>query len=81
MSRILKISAVAATMLVAALALVANPTHSFADSPLCRPTGCPTGNQLCASFTAGIPGAGSVTFYCYQPTPGGSGSGATPPKT
>lgn len=80
MSRILKIGAVAATLVVAALALFASPTSSWADSPLCRPTGCPTGNQLCATLSAGVPGAGSVTFYCYQPTPAGGGGGAGPYK-
>ena len=80
MSRILKISAAAATMLVAALALIANPTHSWADVTLCKPTGCPTGTQLCATVTAGVPGAGAVTFYCYQSTPGGGGSPTEPKK-
>ncbi|HEY7568079.1 MAG TPA: hypothetical protein VH762_10940 [Gemmatimonadaceae bacterium] len=80
MSRILKISAAAATMLVAALALIANPTHSWADVTLCKPTGCPTGTQLCATITAGVPGAGSVTFHCYQPMPVGGGGSPTGPK-
>ena len=80
MSRILKISGAAATLLIAALALVANPTHSWADSTLCKPTGCPTGTQLCATVTAGVPGAGSVTFYCYQATPAGGGGSPTEPK-
>lgn len=71
MSRLLKISAGAATLVIAALALVAGPTRGWADSPLCRPTGCPAGNQLCATVSAGVPGVGSVTYYCYQPTPGG----------
>jgi hypothetical protein len=72
MSRLLKIGAGAVTMVVAVLALVADPTRGWADAPLCKPTGCPTGIQLCATVSAGIPGAGSVTFYCYQPAPGGS---------
>jgi hypothetical protein len=71
MSRLLKIGVGAATVVLAALALIASPTRGWADSPLCKPTGCPTGNQLCATVTAGVPGAGSVTFYCYQPAPGG----------
>lgn len=80
MSRILKIGAFAATLVVATLALIASPSHSWADSPLCRPTGCPTGTQLCATLQAGVPGAGSVTFYCYQPMPTGGGGGAGEPK-
>jgi hypothetical protein len=79
MSRILKISAVAATI-VAALALIANPTHSWADVALCRPTGCPTGTQLCATITVGVPGAGSVTYNCYQAMPAGGGGSPTGPK-
>lgn len=79
MSRILKISALATAFAVAALALIASPTHSWADSALCKPTGCPTGTQLCATVSAGVPGAGSVTFYCYQPTPAGGGGGAAGP--
>jgi len=74
MSRLLKIGAGAVTLVLAALVLVVGPTRGWADSTLCIPTGWPTGNQLCATVTAGIPGAGSVTFYCYQPTPGGTGS-------
>lgn len=74
MSRLLKIGAGAATLVIAALVLVAGPTRGWADSPLCRPTGCPTGNQLCATIAAGVPGVGSVTYYCYQPTPGGTGN-------
>jgi hypothetical protein len=70
MLRLLKIGAGAATAVLAVLALFAHPTVGWADSALCLPTGCPTGNQLCATVQAGIPGAGSVTFYCYQPTPG-----------
>lgn len=80
MSRILKISAAAATMLVATLALIASPTHSWADVALCKPTGCPTGTQLCATITAGVPGAGAVTFHCYQPMPPGGGSPTGPKK-
>ena len=74
MSRLLKIGAGAATLVIAALVLVAGPTRGWADSPLCRPTGCPSGIQLCATIAAGVPGVGSVTYYCYQPTPGGSGN-------
>lgn len=74
MSRLLKIGAGAATLVIAALVLVAGPTRGWADSPLCRPTGCPSGNQLCATIAAGVPGVGSVTYYCYQPTPEGSGT-------
>lgn len=74
MSRLLKIAAGAASVVFAALALlVAEPKQSWADSPLCRPTGCPSGGQLCATVTAGVPGVGSVTYYCYQPIPGGGG--------
>jgi len=76
MSRLLKISAGAAAVLIAALAIATDPTSGWADSPLCRPTGCPSGNQLCATITAGVPGVGNVTYYCYQPTPGG---GSKPP--
>ncbi|MGH7713667.1 MAG: hypothetical protein ACREOG_20455 [Gemmatimonadaceae bacterium] len=78
MSRLLKIGAGAAAVVVASLALVADPTRGWADSPLCRPTGCPSGAQLCATITAGVPGVGSVTYYCYQPIPGGGG-GTKPP--
>lgn len=77
MSRLLKIGAGATTLVVAAVALIAHPTRTWADSPVCKPTGCPSGNQLCAQVTLGIPGAGGVTYSCYQPTPGGSGG---PPK-
>jgi hypothetical protein len=71
MSRLMKIAAGAAAVILAALALVADPTSSWADSPLCRPTGCPSGTQLCATVTAGVPTVGSVTYYCYQSPPGG----------
>ncbi len=70
MSRLLKIGVGAVTAVLAVLALIANPTRGWADSTLCKPTGCPSGTQLCATVQAGVPGAGSVTFYCYQPTPG-----------
>jgi hypothetical protein len=79
MSRLLKFAASGATVVIAALALAINPAPSWADSPLCRPTGCPSGGQLCATVTAGVPGVGSVTYYCYQPSPGGGGGGTKPP--
>lgn len=75
MSRLFKWSAGAGTTVIAALVLLVDPRSSWADSPLCKPTGCPSGGQLCATINAGIPGVGSVTYYCYQPIPGGSGSG------
>jgi hypothetical protein len=78
MSRLLKLSAGAVAVLMAALVLLADPTRGWADSPLCRPTGCPSGAQLCATLTVGIPGAGSVTYYCYQAAPTGGG-GTKPP--
>ena len=73
MSRLLRLCAGAVAVIIAALALVADPTSGWADSPLCRPTGCPSGIQLCATITAGVPGVGNVTYYCYQPVPGGGG--------
>ena len=77
MSRLLKIGCSAAMLVIAAVAVMLRPTSGWADSPLCRPTGCPSGTQLCATVSAGVPGVGSVTYYCYQPTPGGG----APPKT
>ncbi|HJU73258.1 MAG TPA: hypothetical protein VJ717_05915 [Gemmatimonadaceae bacterium] len=76
MTRLLRMGAGAAMLVIAALAVTLRPTSGWADSPLCKPTGCPSGTQLCATVTGGIPGVGAVTYYCYQPTPGGS-----PPKT
>lgn len=74
MSRLFSLGAAATTLAVAVLALLADPTPAWADSPFCKATGCPTGTQLCATIAVGIPGAGTVTFYCYQPAPsGGSG--------
>ena len=76
MTRFLRIGAGAVLLVMAALAVMIRPTSGWADSPLCKPTGCPSGSQLCATVSAGVPGVGSVTYYCYQAAPGG-----TPPKT
>lgn len=73
MSPLLKLGVGTATLALAALALLADPQSSWAeDVALCKPTGCPTGTQLCATINAGIPGVGAITYYCYQSPPAGS---------
>ncbi|MGQ0540105.1 MAG: hypothetical protein ACT4R6_14275 [Gemmatimonadaceae bacterium] len=69
MKTVSKLTGALGMVVLSALVLLGRPNQSWADSPICKPTGCPTGEQLCAKISTGVPGVGSVEFYCYQPLP------------